>query len=152
MTLFLFILYIGNKASLAIRHKVHRSLEMLYCGVPLYYISLTQNLWGIGYYWLCNVFVTIWSVRFVIRLCITSMISNRFQPPVKHGGHDDEMDVICSKMKWMLFARGGRAKYDLPPHLWLNLAGTITLKSKPFENTINAPNASFGPSRWSVGR
>ena len=35
--LFLLILYIGNKASLAIRHKIHRSLEMCYCGVPLYW-------------------------------------------------------------------------------------------------------------------
>ena len=34
--LFLLILYFGNKASLAIRHKIHRSLEMRYCGVPLY--------------------------------------------------------------------------------------------------------------------
>jgi len=33
---FLLILYIGNKASLAIRHKMHLSLEMRYCGVPLY--------------------------------------------------------------------------------------------------------------------
>ena len=34
--LFLLILYIGNKASLTIKHKIHRSLEMGYCGVPLY--------------------------------------------------------------------------------------------------------------------
>ena len=34
--LFLFILYIGNKASLAIRHEINWSLEMCYCGVLLY--------------------------------------------------------------------------------------------------------------------
>ena len=34
--IFLLILYIGNKASMAIRHKINRSLEMPYCGVPLY--------------------------------------------------------------------------------------------------------------------
>ena len=34
--LFLLILYIGNKASLAIRHEINWSLEMRYCGVPLY--------------------------------------------------------------------------------------------------------------------
>ena len=34
--LFLLILYIGNKASLAIRHEIDWSLEMRYCGVPLY--------------------------------------------------------------------------------------------------------------------
>ena len=33
---FLLILYIGNKASLAIRHEINWSLEMRYCGVPLY--------------------------------------------------------------------------------------------------------------------
>ena len=33
---FLLILYIGNKASLAIRHEINWSLEMHYCGVPLY--------------------------------------------------------------------------------------------------------------------
>ena len=34
--LFLLILYIGNKASLAIRQEINWSLEMRYCGVPLY--------------------------------------------------------------------------------------------------------------------
>ena len=34
--LFLLILYVGNKASLIIRHKIYRSLEMRYCGVHLY--------------------------------------------------------------------------------------------------------------------
>ena len=34
--LFLLILYIGNKASLAIRHEIIWSLQMRYCGVPLY--------------------------------------------------------------------------------------------------------------------
>ena len=34
--LFLSILYIGNKASLAIRHEVNWALEIRYCGVPLY--------------------------------------------------------------------------------------------------------------------
>ena len=38
--LFLFILYIGNKASLAIRHIIIWSLEMRYCGVPLYILLL----------------------------------------------------------------------------------------------------------------
>ena len=37
---FLLILYTGNKASLAIRQKIHRSLEMRYCGVPLYMVVL----------------------------------------------------------------------------------------------------------------
>ena len=35
---FLLILYIGNKASLAIRHEINWSLEMRYCGVPLYQV------------------------------------------------------------------------------------------------------------------
>ena len=33
--LFLLILYIGIKASITIRHKIYRSLEMRYCGAPL---------------------------------------------------------------------------------------------------------------------
>ncbi len=33
---FLLILYIGNKASLAIKHEMIWSLEIRYCGVPLY--------------------------------------------------------------------------------------------------------------------
>ena len=41
--LFLLILYTGNKASLAVKHKIHKSLEMRYCGVPLYLsISLAR--------------------------------------------------------------------------------------------------------------
>ena len=35
---FLLILYIGNKASLAIRHEINWSLEMRYCRVPLYHV------------------------------------------------------------------------------------------------------------------
>ena len=41
---FLLILYIGNKASLAIRHEIYWSLEMLYCGVPLY----LKKIWSVG--------------------------------------------------------------------------------------------------------
>ena len=36
--LFLVILYVGNKASLAIRHGNDWSLKMRYCGVPLYHV------------------------------------------------------------------------------------------------------------------
>ena len=41
--LFLLILYIGNKASLTIRHKIHKSLEIRYCGVPLYIIRIKYH-------------------------------------------------------------------------------------------------------------
>ena len=45
VVLFLLILYIGNKASLAIRHEINWSLEMRYCGVPLYvnHVPLTAE-------------------------------------------------------------------------------------------------------------
>jgi len=41
--LFLLILYIGNKASLAIKHRINWSLEMRYYGVPLYIHRVMKN-------------------------------------------------------------------------------------------------------------
>ena len=35
LTLLFLILHIGNKESIAVRHKIKWSLEMRYCGIPL---------------------------------------------------------------------------------------------------------------------